>query len=328
MLEVLDKEQFDKIQNQKDVSFLCSSTYGVANEMLGCKSLYIGIKEDTIIDIFLTISSNLKNSKFNKYVIYKENINNYKKSIKKILRKNNCLFYTNISDEGNLLKEYYSLKLSNKLLEGFSNEIRTNINDSYKFPFEIIDVDKRKLDVFNLLFKNRLNLNVVSNNLDNEDFKFKMVILNIDEYINNLSAQKKELLLKIAEEKMNHNLNEVNELNDKIKVISDNIDFLEVIKSKKGNNLFLAAGIFFKYKDQFVEFKSAYDKDLIELKANYFLSFKMMKFAVENGCDEYFYMNKENIFDMEKIQIYDNNETIIKKFSYVNYDKKRRKESA
>lgn len=328
MLEVLDKEQFDKIQNEKDVSFLCSSTYGVANEMLGHKSLLFGIKEEKILDVFLTVSTKLKKSKFNKYVIYRENTDNYKKCLKKILRKNNGLFYTNISNEGNLLKEYYSLSLSNKLLEGFSNEIRTNINDSYKFPFEIIDIDKRKLDVFNLLFKNKLNLSVVSDNLDNKDFKFKMVILNIDEYISNLSAQKKELLLKIAEEKMNNSLNEINEMNDKIKVISDNIDFLEVIKSKKGNNLFLAAGIFFKYKDQFIEFKSAYDKDLIELKANYFLSFKMMKFAVENGCNEYFNMNKENIFDMKKIQIFDNDETVIRKFSYMNYDKKRRKERA
>ena len=53
-----------------------------------------------------------------------------------------------------------------------------------------------------------------------------------------------------------------------------------------------------------------------------------MKYAVESGCNEYFYMNKDNIFDMEKLELFDNNEIVIRKFNYMKYDKKRRKERA
>lgn len=331
MINILAKEQYDDLLKKRDTTFLESSTYGIASEIIGKNYLLFGILEQNqYVDCFLVLKEKLLLSKYDKFILFHPTIDQYllSKEMKKQFKKMNGLFYTKLSNDGNVIHKMYHLELTNKLLQQFDSEVRTNINNAYTYPLELVDVNEKNIDVFCLLFKNKLNKKTIQDNLCNRDFQFKMVILNISEYIDSLLKQKNELMLKKAEEKMFDNMDDMTGIERKIEVIDLNINVLNQIKEKKGNILFLSAGIFFTYQDQFIEFYSVYDTELSELNAAYYLTFKMMKYALENGYREYFNMNINNHFHLEEILIHEGSKNIIRKLKYQLYIRKKEKKNA
>lgn len=334
MIEVLSKEVFDKLISSNAVSFLGSSIYGITNEIFDNDYLLIGIKNEELKPILL-LRENLENSKNYHYMIYEPNTlsiskvlaEKEQKLLKKFLKKNKCLYFTLESDGSesrNIRKLFYHLELGNNLIDNFDLEVQSNINNSYKFPLNLIDADITNIHYFCNLFS-KINREKLTKYLDEKELQLKLVTLDITEYIDNLTKQKNELLLKRAEEKLQDGKDDnfIIEIEDKVSKIEKTIRTLKDVQETKGNILYLAAAIYLQYKDSLIEYKTVQDEDFNEFNARYYMSFKMLKYALENNLKHYYDMNEDNILRLEQITLYESKENVVKKISYKLYKKRK-----
>lgn len=341
MIEVLSKETFDKLISSTEVSFLGSSIYGIASEIFNNDYLLIGIKQGEQVKPILLLKEKLKKSKNYHFTIYESNTlsiskvlnEKVQKNFKKFLIKQKCLYFTLLSDGSesrNIKRIFNHLELSNNLIENFDLEVQSNINNSYKFPLNLIDVDITNIHHFCNLFSN-INKEKLIKYMGEKEIYLKLVTLDIIEYIDNLTKQKNELLLKRTEEKLYEDKDDdirIREIEHKINNIDKNIQALRQVQEINGTILYLTASIYLVYKDNLIEYKTAQNNDFNGLNARYYMSFKMLKYALNNNIKHYYDMNDDNIFKLEQITLYESKENIVKKINYKLYKKREDKKHA
>jgi len=124
-----------------------------------------------------------------------------------------------------------------------------------------------------------------------DNIKVMLVELNVENYLINLNNQKQELMLKIAESKTKNmttrNQSYLNELNAQLTSLEDRIENLKIIEETKGKKVTIAGGLFMTFGKQVVSLFGASYKEYMKFNGQYFLNFKMIKYALTNGYEKY-----------------------------------------
>lgn len=197
------------------------------------------------------------------------------------------------------------LDLKNKTEEEILSQMRPTtrwaINNSYKHGLKLVEIDKSRMSEFKDLMEHTGErrgfidrpLSYYEKMYDSfkDNVKVMLVELNIDEYISNLKNQKQEVLMKQVEVKSKNQTSRtvgiLKEYQKQIDSLEDRLNVLEDILKEKGNTIVIAGGLFMTFGKQVISLFGASYKEYMKFRGQYFLNFKMIKYALNNGYEKY-----------------------------------------
>lgn len=194
-------------------------------------------------------------------------------------------------------------KTEESLLKDMRSTTRWGINNSYKHGLKLVEIDETRLHEFKKLMEHTgqrrgfIDRSVAYYEKMYEVFskddkiKIMLVELNIDEYLYNLNNQRQQNLLKQAEAKNKPESAKakrvLKELKSQFESLDKRIENLENLKEKRGNKLVIAGGLFMTFGKQVVSLFGASYKEYMKFNGQYFLNFKMIKYALNHGYEKY-----------------------------------------
>lgn len=192
-------------------------------------------------------------------------------------------------------------KTEEELLANMRQTTRWSINNSYKHGLKLVEIDKSRLNEFKKLMEHTGErrgfidrpISYYEKMYDSlkDNIKIMLVELNIEEYLTNLKNQKHELQLKQVEIKSRNqsgkNERMLREYQEQLKALQNRIEILNVLLEEKGEEVVVAGGLFMTFGRQVVSLFGASYKEYMKFNGQYFLNFKMIKYALNNGYDKY-----------------------------------------
>lgn len=186
------------------------------------------------------------------------------------------------------------LELENKseedILKNLLDDTKKCVNNSYKHGLELIELTEFE-EIQKVFNKDNFKIKKYKKlyEIFGDKIKFVTISLNIENYLNNLQNQKNELLLKQVEAKNMsvRNKSYLNELVEQLSYIDEKINTLNILLESKGKIIVIASGIFVLYGSRVYSLYSDYSDEYERFNGCYFLHFKMIKYALNNGYKEY-----------------------------------------
>lgn len=194
-------------------------------------------------------------------------------------------------------------KTEEDILSNMRQSTRWRVNNSYKHGLELNEIDESRLPEFKKLMEHTgERRGFIDRPLSyyqkmyeafkkDDNIKIMLVDLNIEDYLTNLKNQKNELMLKIAEVKTKNmttrNQNYLNELQTQLKSLDERIEMLYILLETKGKVITVAGGLFMTFGKQVISLFGASYQEYMKFNGQYFLNFKMIKYALNNGFEKY-----------------------------------------
>lgn len=199
------------------------------------------------------------------------------------------------------------LDLEGKTEEGLLKDMRSTtrwgINNSYKHGLKLVEIDKSRINEFKKLMEHTGERRGFIDRSEayyekmydafNKDDKIKIMLveLDIDEYLYNLNNQKQQNLLKQVEAKNKPDSAKakrvLKELQSQFESLEKRISNLEKLQKEKGNKIVVAGGLFMTFGTQVVSLFGASYREYMKFNGQFFLNFKMIKYALNNGYKKY-----------------------------------------
>ena len=124
-----------------------------------------------------------------------------------------------------------------------------------------------------------------------DKIKIMLVELDIDEYLYNLNNQKQQNLLKQVEAKNKPDSAKakrvLKEHQSQFESLEKRISNLEKLQKEKGNKIVVAGGLFMTFGTQVVSLFGASYREYMKFNGQFFLNFKMIEYALNNGYKKY-----------------------------------------
>lgn len=192
-------------------------------------------------------------------------------------------------------------KTEEEILSNMRPTTRWAINNSYKHGLKLVEIDNSRMDEFKKLMEHTGErrgfidrpLSYYEKMYDSfkGNIKVMLVELDIEEYLSNLKNQKKELQLKQVEIKSKNQTTRteraLKEYQKQIDSLQNRMEVLSVILEEKSKIIVVAGGLFMTFGKQVVSLFGASYKEYMKFHGQYFLNFKMIKYALNNGYDKY-----------------------------------------
>lgn len=194
-------------------------------------------------------------------------------------------------------------KTEESLLKDMRATTRWGINNSYKHGLKLVEIKQDRLNEFKKLMEHTGERRGFIDRSEayyekmydvfskDDKIKIMLVELNIDEYLYNLNNQKQQNLLKQAESKNRPDSSKakrvLKELKFQYESLEDRINNLEILKSQKGNKIIVAGGLFMTFGKQVVSLFGASYREYMKFNGQFFLNFKMIKYALNHGYEKY-----------------------------------------
>lgn len=241
-------------------------------------------------------------------------------------------------------------KTEEQILSDLRPSTRRKVKNSYKHGLKLVEIDESRLQEFkDLMSHTSERRGFIDRPLSyyekmyesfkkGDAIKIMLVELDVEDYLNNLSNQKNEVMLKYAEIKaraVEEDINYINELEKELSAIEERTLLLQSILKTRGKNIVLAGGLFMTFGKQLISLFGASYKEYMKFNGQHFLNFKMIKYALNNGYEKYnLYgitgnFNEENenygLFDFKKgfnadvVELIGEFTLITNKFSYKLY---------
>ena len=83
------------------------------------------------------------------------------------------------------------------------------------------------------------------------------------------------------------NQNYLNELQTQLKSLDERIEMLYILLETKGKVITVAGGLFMTFGKQVISLFGASYQEYMKFNGQYFLNFKMIKYALNNGFEKY-----------------------------------------
>ncbi len=199
------------------------------------------------------------------------------------------------------------LDLEGKTEEGLLKDMRSTtrwgINNSYKHGLKLVEIDKTRINEFKKLMehtgerrgfidRSEAYYEKMYDAFSKDDkIKIMLVELDIDEYLYNLNNQKQQNLLKQVEAKNKPDSAKakrvLKELQSQFESLEKRISNLEKLQKEKGNKIVVAGGLFMTFGTQVVSLFGASYREYMKFNGQFFLNFKMIKYALNNGYKKY-----------------------------------------
>lgn len=199
------------------------------------------------------------------------------------------------------------LDLEGKTEEGLLKDMRSTtrwgINNSYKHGLKLVEIDKSRINEFKKLMehtgerrgfidRSEAYYEKMYDAFSKDDkIKIMLVELDIDEYLYNLNNQKQQNLLKQVEAKNKPDSAKakrvLKELQSQFESLEKRISNLEKLQKEKGNRIVVAGGLFMTFGTQVVSLFGASYREYMKFNGQFFLNFKMIKYALNNGYKKY-----------------------------------------
>lgn len=180
---------------------------------------------------------------------------------------------------------------------------RWGINNSYKHGLKLVEIDKSRINEFKKLMehtgerrgfidRSEAYYEKMYDAFSKDDkIKIMLVELDIDEYLYNLNNQKQQNLLKQVEAKNKPDSAKakrvLKELQSQFESLEKRISNLEKLQKEKGNKIVVAGGLFMTFGTQVVSLFGASYREYMKFNGQFFLNFKMIKYALNNGYKKY-----------------------------------------
>ena len=199
------------------------------------------------------------------------------------------------------------LDLEGKTEEGLLKDMRSTtrwgINNSYKHGLKLVEIDKSRINEFKKLMEHNGESRGFIDRSEayyekmydafskDDKIKIMLVELDIDEYLYNLNNQKQQNLLKQVEAKNKPDSAKakrvLKELQSQFESLEKRISNLEKLQKEKGNKIVVAGGLFMTFGTQVVSLFGASYREYMKFNGQFFLNFKMIKYALNNGYKKY-----------------------------------------
>lgn len=199
------------------------------------------------------------------------------------------------------------LDLENKneeeILSDMRSTTRWGINNSYKHGLKLVEIDESRLDEFKKLMEHTgerrgfIDRSITYYKKMYEVFKkddyikIMLVELDVEEYIKNLNNQRQQNLLNQAEAKSRPDSAKskrvLKELQSQLESLEKRLENLYILREEKGTNIVIAGGLFMTFGTQVVSLFGASYKEYMKFNGQFFLNFKMIKYALNNGYKKY-----------------------------------------
>ena len=199
------------------------------------------------------------------------------------------------------------LDLEGKTEEGLLKDMRSTtrwgINNSYKHGLKLVEIDKSRINEFKKLMehtgerrgfidRSEAYYEKMYDAFSKDDkIKIMLVELDIDEYLYNLNNQNQQNLLKQVEAKNKPDSAKakrvLKELQSQFESLEKRISNLEKLQKEKGNKIVVAGGLFMTFGTQVVSLFGASYREYMKFNGQFFLNFKMIKYALNNGYKKY-----------------------------------------
>ena len=199
------------------------------------------------------------------------------------------------------------LDLEGKTEEGLLKDMRSTtrwgINNSYKHGLKLVEIDKSRINEFKKLMehtgerrgfidRSEAYYEKMFDAFSKDDkIKIMLVELDIDEFLYNLNNQKQQNLLKQVEAKNKPDSAKakrvLKELQSQFESLEKRISNLEKLQKEKGNKIVVAGGLFMTFGTQVVSLFGASYREYMKFNGQFFLNFKMIKYALNNGYKKY-----------------------------------------
>ena len=180
---------------------------------------------------------------------------------------------------------------------------RWGINNSYKHGLKLVEIGKDRLDEFKKLMEHTSERRGFIDRSEtyyetmydafskDDNIKIMLVELNTKEYLQHLQNQRQETLLKQVETKNNSDGNKsrriLKELDSQLEAINKKMDEINNLYETKGENIVIAGGLFMTFGRQVISLFGASYREYMKYNGQYFLNFKMIKYALNNGYDKF-----------------------------------------
>lgn len=198
----------------------------------------------------------------------------------------------------------FVLELKNKsedeVFKNFKPNTRNIIRKAIKYGVSTRELSYDELDKFRVLVESsgeRKNFHSRSTeyyqkmyNLfhEKEEVKFLVSEINLDDYIDILSNEKKELNEKIAKIKDHMtSKNQKDELLTQITSLDVKIEEAKNLKAKYGSKPIMAGGMFMLYGKEIVYLYSGTNSDFMTLQSQFLIQWDMIKYGINNGYEIY-----------------------------------------
>ena len=194
-------------------------------------------------------------------------------------------------------------KTEEVLLKDMRSTTRWGINNSYKHGLKLVEIDKSRINEFKKLMehtgerrgfidRSEAYYEKMYDAFSKDDkIKIMLVELDIDEYLYNLNNQKQQNLLKQVEAKNKPDSAKakrvLKELQSQFESLEKRISNLEKLQKEKGNKIVVAGGLFMTFGTQVVSLFGASYREYMKFNGQFFLNFKMIKYALNNGYKKY-----------------------------------------
>lgn len=204
-------------------------------------------------------------------------------------------------------------KTEESLLNDMRSTTRWGINNSYKHGLKLVEIDKTRLNEFKNLMehtgerrgfidRSESYYEKMYDSFSKEDYiKIMLVELDVDEYVKNLQNQKQQVLIKQVEVKNKPESTKakrmLKEYHSQYNSLEKRISDLEILKQEKGEKLIVAGGLFMTFGKQVVSLFGASYREYMKFNGQFFLNFKMIKYALNNGYDKYNFYGITGEFD-------------------------------
>ena len=199
------------------------------------------------------------------------------------------------------------LDLEGKTEEGLLKDMRSTtrwgINNSYKHGLKLVEIDKSRINEFKKLMEHTGERRGFIDRSEayyekmydayskDDKIKIMLVELDIDEYLYNLNNQKQQNLLKQVEAKNKPDSAKakrvLKELQSQFESLEKRISNLEKLQKEKGNKIVVAGGLFMTFGTQVLSLFGASYREYMKFNGQFFLNFKMIKYALNNGYKKY-----------------------------------------
>lgn len=194
-------------------------------------------------------------------------------------------------------------KTEESILKDMRSTTRWGINNSYKHGLKLVEIDQSRLNEFKRLMEHTGERRGFVDRSEayyekmyevfskDDKIKIMLVELDVNEYLYNLNNQRQENLLKQAEAKNKPDSAKakriLKELQSQFESLEKRIQNLELLKEKKGKKLVIAGGLFMTFGKQVVSLFGASYKEYMKFNGQFFLNFKMIKYALNHGYERY-----------------------------------------
>lgn len=194
-------------------------------------------------------------------------------------------------------------KTEESILKDMRSTTRWGINNSYKHGLKLVEIDQSRLNEFKKLMEHTGERRGFVDRSEayyekmyevfskDDKIKIMLVELDVNEYLYNLNNQRQENLLKQAEAKNKPDSAKakriLKELQSQFESLEKRIQNLETLKEKKGEKLVVAGGLFMTFGKQVVSLFGASYREYMKFNGQFFLNFKMIKYALNHGYERY-----------------------------------------